>query len=182
MPQTTVNINTFAAFPGMIADITYIDVASGINADVVTFPAGIMLAYKSGAAATSQCILPIAIATAANGTPAGISVHTHAVNTIGLQTQATDLIFAVGAPVGLLRKGHVYVTPEVTVNEGDKCFYRYVVNGGFTQLGSWSNVTDAAKNQTCPGARFESTSDVSASGFVAKLSYDQNAFLAVSVP
>jgi len=179
MPQTTYKINTFAAYPGMLADLVDLEIATGVNAEVTTLPAGIMVAYKTGApTATSQVIYPIANASSANGIPAGIVVHTHAADTIGLQTQSTDLIFKTGALVGLLRKGNVFVSPEVTVVEGDPVFYRISANGGNNNLGAFTNVSDTTHTQEVFGARFLKTSDVTASGFMAPLSFDMNAFLA----
>lgn len=161
MAQLAYNINTFNAFPGMLGDLTLAqNIESAINGDVVTMPAGIMVCYNSPVV-PGKVILPIAVLGTTNGgIPAGIVVHTQATSTIGLQTQTTtDLVFAVGQSIGLLRVGRVWCMPEIAVLKADPVFYRYVVNGGNNQLGQFSNVTDAAKNQLCHGARWEWPSD-----------------------
>jgi hypothetical protein len=184
VPQTTYKINTFNAFPGMLADMNQaVDIESAVNADVVSMPAGIMVCYNAPVV-PGAVILPIAAFGVANGgIPAGICAHTQAVNTIGLQVQTTtDNVFQVGQPLGLIRKGRVYVMTEIAVLKGDPVYYRYVVNGANNQLGEFSNITDAAKNQFVDGARFEWPSDspVTNPGNLGVLSFDLNAFMAVA--
>jgi hypothetical protein len=159
--QLIYNINTYNAFPGMLADLTLAqNIESAVNGDVVTMPAGIMVCLNYPVV-PGKVILPIAASSLANGAiPAGIVVATQALNTLGLQVQTTtDLTVAVGNPLGLLRVGRVWCMPEIAVLKADPVYYRYTVNGANNQLGQFSNITDAAKNQILHGARWEWPSD-----------------------
>jgi hypothetical protein len=177
--QLVYNINTYNAFPGMLADLTLAqNIESAVNGDVVTMPGGIMVCYNAPVV-PGKVILPIAVLGTTNGgIPAGIVVSTQALNTIGLQTQTTtDLTVAVGNPLGLLRVGRVYAMPEIAVLKADPVYYRYTVNGANNQLGQFSNITDAGKNQLCHGCRWEWPSDSPATnpGNMGVLDFNINA-------
>jgi hypothetical protein len=172
--QTDYIIDTLNGLPGQLADLSPASKVSAVNADVVSLPAGIMVAYASSPA-SDKVILPTASIGSAGGQIAGIVLHEHDVDTIGLQTETTDLIFKVGAGMTLLQKGRVYVTPEVAVVQGDPVYYRITANGGNTQVGAFTNTDDGAHTDLLKGARFESSTD--ATSTQAVLSFDLNAAL-----
>ena len=191
MAQTSITINTSLGYAGGLADIGFHEIGSGVNADTVTIPGGVMVCLLSTAsvAQPAQFVLPTVTFSMTNtgaGLPAGITVHTQALDTIGLQTEVAGAhisaynlgLFKVGREMAVLRKGRILVTPESAVVAGDPVFGRFTVNtgSGQGQLGSFSNATDSGKNVQVWGARFETSSD-SVTG-VAQLSYDLNAHLA----
>lgn len=191
MAQTSITINTSLGYAGGLADLGYHEIASGVNADVVTIPGGVMLSMLSTAsvAQPAQFVLPTATWSMTNtgaGLPVGISVLTHALDTIGLQTEVAGShisaynlpLFKVGREMAVLRKGKILVTPESAVVAGDTAWGRFTVNTGTNQgqLGTFSNATDSGKNAQIWGSRFETSSDAVTG--VAVLSYDINAHLA----
>lgn len=188
--QLSYNINIPNGFAGQLDGNGPHEVVSAVNADAVSFPAGVMLqmAVASSAVLPDQVVLPTGVpttppaTTAATAPFAGISCHTHAVNTIGLQTETSDLIFQVGQEVGLLRQGRIRVAldtgsnPFITVLQGDPVYARYVVSSTVgTQLGTFSNASDSSKNTLILGAQFEVASDTTSK--TAVISFDLAAFL-----
>lgn len=184
--QTSYSINTVNGFPGLLYALEPHEIVSAVNADTVAMPAGIAVcANQTSAVVEGQAFLPAGAPTISAGASQyillGVLCHTHAEDTIGLQTQtASDNVFKVGTPVNILRKGKVYVNTEVAVSKGDPVFYRYTVNTGFPQLGSLSNVTDSGKNQKLWGAFFDAAGDNPPTnpGNMAVLNLDMNAFYA----
>lgn len=189
--QTNYNINIPNGFAGQLDGDGPHEVRSAVNADVVSLPAGVMLSMgvASSKVLADQVVLPTGVpttppaTTAATAPFAGISVHTHAVNTIGLQTETTDLIFQVGQEVGLLAQGRIRVTLDsgtnsaLTVLQGDPVYARYVTSAATgTQLGAFSNASDASKNTLIYGAQFVVASDTTTN--TAVLDFDLNACLA----
>lgn len=191
MAQTAISINTSLGFAGSLADLGFHEIDSGVNADVVSIPGGVMVCLQSTAsvAQPKAFVLPTVTFSMTNtgaGLPAGITVHTQALDTIGLQSEVAGShisaynlpLFKVGREMAVLRKGRILVTPEVAVVAGDPAFCRFTVNTGTNQgqLGTFSNATDSGKNVQVWGARFETSSDATTG--VAALSFDMNAFLA----
>jgi hypothetical protein len=176
--QTTYNINIVGALRGMLADLNDAQTVTGILADPDTtaaFPAGIMVAYLD--TPLSDQVQNLDVSTFAPGgtaPPAGIIIHTHATDTIGLQTETTDLLFKQGSALSLLTKGIIYVISEADVVQGDPVYVRYSANGGNTELGGFSNASDGGHNTLLRGSYFLSAGTA---GTPVKLSFDMNAAL-----
>ena len=179
--QTAYNINTLKAYAGMLKDINDAQTVTGILADpdsTAGSPAGIMVAYLDTPDGKDSVQFLDVSTFAPGGTapPAGIVIHTHAADTIGLQTETSDIVFKQGASLSLLTKGIIYVTLDasLTIVQGDPVYCRYSSNGGNTQLGAFSNASDGGHNTLIRGAYFVESA---ASGVVAAISFDIHAAL-----
>ena len=189
--QTNYSINIPNGFAGQLDGDGSHTLVSGVNGDVVSFPAGVMLqaTVASSKVVADSFVLPTGVpttppaTTAATAPFAGISAHTHAVNTIGLQTETSDLIFQVGQEVAALTEGRIRVALDtgsnalITVLQGDPVYARYVTSAATgTQLGTFSNASDASKNTLVYGARFVVAGDATSS--TAVVDFSLTAFLA----
>jgi hypothetical protein len=179
--QTTYSINIPVAMPGMLADLNDYQSVTGVLADpdsTAAFPAGVMVCYLDTPLSDQVQGLDVSsFAPGGTAPPAGIIMHTHATDTIGLQTETTDLVFKQGSVLSLLTKGRIYVTLDasLTIVQGDPVYVRYSANGGNATLGAFSNVTDSGKNTLLRGAYF--TTAAAATDTTAVISFDMNAAL-----
>ncbi len=174
--QTSYSINTVVALRGMLADVNDAQIVTGILADpdsTAAAPAGIMVSYIDAPASDQVQFVDAALGST-GGKIAGVIVHTHATDTIGLQTETTDLLFKQGSALSLLTKGRIYVTSELDVVQGDPVYYRTIANGGNTTLGQFTNADDGSNTELLKGARFETTGTA---GTPVVLSFDINAAL-----
>lgn len=174
--QTTYDINIGLALRGMLADMNDAQTVTGILADpdsTAAAAAGILVSYLDVPLSNQVQFYDQsgALAPGAN-MPAGIIIHTHATDTIGLQTETTDLLFKQGSALSLLTKGRIYVFSEADVVQGDAVYVRYSANGGNTELGGWSNASDGGHNTLVRGAYFATAG---AAGSPVVLSFDLNA-------
>jgi hypothetical protein len=171
---------TPVAMPGMLADGNDFQSVTGVLADPDSSagsPAGIMVAYLDVPALDQVQFLDVStFAPGGTAPPAGIVIHEHDADTIGLQTETSDIIFKQGASMSILTKGRIYVTMDasITVVQGDPVYVRYSANGGNTQLGAFSNASDGGHNTLLRGAYF---AQAAAAGVPGLVSFDLNAAL-----
>lgn len=65
--------------------------------------------------------------------------------------------YAVGAGLGVLRKGYIRVNTEGAVAKESAVYARYSANGGLTQLGAIRADADSSHAAAVPNARFMNT-------------------------
>lgn len=173
--QTTYDINIGVALRGMLADINDAQKVTGVlkTDGGESAPAGILVSYIDSPASDQVHFVDAALASS-GGKIAGIIIHTHAADTIGLQTETTDLLFKQQSTLSLLTKGLIYVYSELDVVQGDPVYYRTVASGGNTELGGFTNADDGSNTELLKGARFQSAG---AAGTPVVLSFDLNAAL-----
>ena len=161
--QTSYSIDMLVAFAGQLADLNDNEAVSGNLEGAINIPFGIGL--KKGAADDGY-VVPSGSTDVCNG----ISVHTHAIDNIGLSglSPATAGIQP-GEMFTVLRRGYIYVKVEEAVVRGDPVFMRYAAGAGGTILGSFRKSADTATAALVKGAQYLSTA---ASGGIAKIFFD----------
>ncbi len=165
-----------AAFAGMIADDTDPDVMTMINADSVSIPFGYCVAFKTSSPASDKdAILP-----GSGAKLAGIVVHNHdfarTVTVLDLDgnsvtigdLDSTGLV--VGAPMGVLWRGTIWVKVQQAVVVGDRLFVCNATGTTFTSKGQIGNADESSNTIDATNiGRFTSSSAV---GGFAKLQVD----------
>lgn len=162
MSQTSYSFYLSAPFAGVLGDYrSDYDIRSAVNEEVTLgMPFGI--AVKRGAN-DYGCLLP----TGSGDKVIGLTVHNHAVDPYYLPASPTTAGVPLKGTAGILKKGRMWVLPEVSVVPGDPVYWRYSANGGLTQLGALRNDGDSSHAAVMPGgATFETTAVASAAALV----------------
>lgn len=174
--QTTYSAAPPAAFAGMLADDTDNDVMTVINADTVSIPFGICVAFKTSSPTSDKdVILP-----GAGAKLAGIVVHNHdfarsvtlldlAGNSVTVgELDSTGLV--AGAAMGILWRGAIWVKVQQAVVVGDRLFVCTATGTVFTAKGQIGNADESSNTIDATNiGRFTSSS---AAGGFAKLQVD----------
>jgi hypothetical protein len=149
--QTSYSYDMVVAFAGQLADLNDNESRSGNLEGAINIPFGIGL--KKGAADDGY-IVPTLIGDIC----VGISVHTHAIDTIGLSgLSPTTAGIQPGEVFTVLRRGYIWVKVEEAVNRGDPVYMRYAAGAGGTILGSFRKSADTATASLVKGAQYMST-------------------------
>lgn len=129
--QSTYAAALAVAIEGAIADNSFRDYFSGINADAVELPFGSWLAF-GGSVGDQGLILPAA------STAKIVGVHLH--NFVFAQTRQLGTTgVKVGNQITALTTGHIWVISETVAAPGDPVFIRYAAGAGGTRLGATRN-------------------------------------------
>jgi len=174
--QTSYNAAPAAAFAGMLADDTENDVMTVINADSVSIPFGICVAFKTSSPTSDKdVILP-------GATPklAGIVVHNHdfarsvtvldlAGNSVTIgELDSTGVV--AGAVMGILWRGTIWVKVQQAVVVGDRLFVCTSAGTTFTAKGQIGNADESSNTVDATAiGRFISSAAI---GGFAKLQVD----------
>lgn len=126
-------------FAGVLGDYrSDYDIQSYVNDEVSAgMPFGIAVA--KGATSDQSAILLVD----GNSKVIGLTVHDHAREPFylsGVSPAAAGI--APGWTLGVLRKGRMWVVPEVAVTAEDPLYARHTANGGLTQKGALRNDND----------------------------------------
>lgn len=156
IPQTTYNANPAKAIEGMLVDTALANFVVSKFVAVADAPikAGRMLARSTSVAGQADVNVKLPAA--------GADVTTH-IQGISLY-DASKGPGAYGAPlyngqtmpsaIPCLRRGRVWVLPEVDVVIDDPVFARITVNGGLDQLGAFRNDADGGNATAVPTGKF----------------------------
>lgn len=143
MAQTDYAVNQGIGFAGMLADVSFKRVASGLNKHTSPLPFGI--AVKRGAAEGE--FLPLSANT---DRVEGIVLHSH-------DYDQRDLVGEQGVPVGspmsVLTEGVVYVKVEDAVTAGGSVFARAVATA-VQQAGALRGTADGNNTVAVKGAKY----------------------------
>lgn len=144
MPQTSYSLNQGVAFAGMLADLSFKRVVTGVNKEGAAIPFGVGVV---GTATADEYDLP----DAGGDKITGIVVHSHDVDQralTGVQGVPID------GTMNVLAEGVVWVVTDEAVAVGDPVYCRHTANGGATQLGAFRNDADTANATLVKGATF----------------------------
>lgn len=136
-----------AAFAGLLADASFHVINSLKNEESVDVPFGIAVAAGT---AQDQFKLPTAVSDKIEG----ITVHDHATDNRGINTQQSIPTKRIA---NVLRWGSVYCVPELAVSKNDDVFYRIangVADATEIQKGSLTNIDDSGTAVRLAGARW----------------------------
>lgn len=160
MAQTDYSINQPVAFAGMLGEISFKRVSTGVNAQGAAIPFGVAVTKATG---DGNYDLP----NAAGDKVYGIVLHSHDVDQRDLTgTQGVP----VSAPFNLLEEGVAFVAVEEAVADGDPVYARFATGAGGTQLGAFRKSADTTTAGLVKGAKFRSTA---AAGGLAMVSFSQ---------
>jgi hypothetical protein len=123
MSQTTINVDMAQGFAGQLADLNqnnYVRSASLEEPAAIPFGVGL----KRGTLSDDGYLLPSAAADILEG----VAVHSHAVNTIGLSALAGALGILPAQKFNIMRKGTIWVVPEVVVTRANPVFCRFATS------------------------------------------------------
>lgn len=136
--QTTYLSQLPTAYAGMVADTSVAsEIASTYLASGTTIAAGLMMVRS-----TSDTLGKAPVSAAECLVPLGVSIY-DASKAPGLYGATLPTGQTFGSPVPVLRKGRIWVTPEVNVVQGEPVFVRHTVHGGLATLGGFRNDADA---------------------------------------
>lgn len=160
MAQIDYSTSQPVAFAGMIGDLSFKRVSTGVNKQGAAIPFGVAVTKAAG---DGNYDLP----NAAGDKVFGIVLHSH-------DYDQRDLTGAQGVPVdcdfNLLEEGVAYVKVEEAVVDGDAVFARFAAGAGGAQLGAFRKSADTATAGAVKGAKFRSSA---AAGGFALVSFSQ---------
>jgi hypothetical protein len=147
--QTSVSGTMTVAFPGMLADSTYVKQGTTRNNREASaeIPFGVAV-VRHGTAEADGALLPHTSAAASAPIFAGITYHTHFHEPV---TELGDVGMKPGVEMDVLEIGHVWVLPEESVTPGDAVRFRAVATGG-EQAGRFrtsADTTDCVNVSSC---------------------------------
>lgn len=172
--QTTYATAPAVAFAGLLADDSENDVMTMKNADTVSMPFGVPVAFKTaGPTSDRDSLMP----NATTDKYVGILVHSHDFERTftlpdGTTAGELDAVGVVaGAEIAVCWRGACWVKVQTAVAPGDRLFVAYNNTGAtYTAAGQVGNAAEGGHtNDLTNIARFTSTA--SAGGF-AKLQFD----------
>jgi hypothetical protein len=160
MAQTDYSSSQPVAFAGMLGDLSFKRVSTGVNKQGAAIPFGVAVTKAAG---DGNYDLP----NAAGDKVFGIVLHSH-------DYDQRDLTGVQGVPVdvdfNLLEEGAAYVKVEEAVVDGDDVYVRHTAGAGGTQLGAFRKSADTATAGVAKGAKFKSSA---AAGGYAKVAFSQ---------
>lgn len=149
MSQTVYNEYSDQAKNGQLADLGLVERISRIADEVI--PYGLLVVL--GASVDTTCKLPAAAADITTVTKAlGVSLVD-----LNKETLAGIVQYAAQDPVGIVRKGRIWVTVEEAVTPTSPVYVRFVAGSGGSQLGSFRASADTASAALLAGAKYRST-------------------------
>lgn len=163
--QTSYATAPRAAYAGMLADDSENDAITMNNQDTVSIPFGSPVVYKNSGSSDKDAALP------ANSSDklAGIVIHSHdfertftvpdsgGVVTVG-ELDSTGI--TVGAEMGVLTFGTIWVKVTTACVVGDSVFVSYSSGGTWTTAaGQFGNSADSGHTISVTNAQFRSSAD-----------------------
>lgn len=118
MSQTNYPTSLPVGIPGMLADGRVNDIETGLNDETAPVKFGVAMTKGTG---DRHYKLPAA----STDTIDGFSVHSHAVNTIGMSSWPAGSGIGAGDVFNLLTRGRIYVQAEEAVVQDDVVYARF---------------------------------------------------------
>lgn len=161
MSQTSYSFYLSAPFAGALAEYGQgIDIRSYVSEEATLgLPFGIAVMQGTD---DNGCLLP----TSSGAKILGLTVHQHAQDPYFLPASPSTAGVPLKGTVGVLRRGRMYVLPEVSVVPHDPVYARYTASGGNTQLGALRNDGDSSKALQISQAEFLTTASAAAAAIV----------------
>jgi hypothetical protein len=160
MAQTDYSYLQPVAFAGMLGDLSFKRVATGVNKQGTAIPFGVAVTKAAG---DGNYDLP----NIAGDKVYGIVLHSH-------DYDQRDLTGVQGVPVdvdfNLLEEGVAYVKVEEAVADGDPVYVRFAAGAGGAQLGAFRKSADTATAGLVKGGKFRSSAAI---GGIAQVSFSQ---------
>lgn len=152
MSQTSYSFYQGLPFAGVLGDYASdSDIRSRVSEEATL---GMPFGIAVGRGAADNGIILLADA---NTKIDGLLVHTHAVEPFYAATSPAGTGVSPKGTGSVLKKGRMYVLPEVAVVPGNDVYARYTASGGNTQKGALRTDADTAKATQITQAVWEST-------------------------